>query len=107
LFKGTPRAVPDNGGGGFHLSGGARPPSHSSSSSSSDDDEFSGVARGREPLVLAQLVLLVLLLLALLPLDPPLRPSRGLLLLPSLCDVTAQARGVGGSGREASTITLC
>jgi hypothetical protein len=46
--------------------------------------------------VLAQLVLLVLLLLALLPLDPPLRPSRGLLLLPSLRDVGDRS----GSGRR-------
>jgi hypothetical protein len=106
-----------DGGGGFHLSGGA-PPSLSSSSSSSsyssssssddnNDDEFSGVVRGESPccsrswyssLCFSRCSRCRILLSFL---HGPLLPRR------YTARVTARARGVCGSDREASTVTLC
>jgi hypothetical protein len=95
-----------DGGGGFHLSGGARPPSLSSSSSS--DDKFSGVTGAESPCCLRSRYSSLCCS----------RCSRRQILLSFLraarsCScrytarATAQARGVGGSDREASTVTLC
>jgi hypothetical protein len=84
------------GGVGSHLSGGACPPSLSSSSSSSDD-EYSGVAGGREPLLLAQPELFVPLFPAFSPPDRPFILARRPLLFPSLR--RSRARSISGCGR--------
>jgi hypothetical protein len=95
-----------DGGGGFHLSRGA-PPSLSSSSSSSDD-EFSGVVWGESPWCSHSRY----------SSSCCYRRSRRRILFSFLraarsCSrrcmarMTARARGVGGSDREASMVTLC
>jgi hypothetical protein len=104
-----------DGGGGFHLSGGARPPSLSSSSSSSsssddddDNDEFSRVAGGESPCCSRS---------RYSSSRCSQRSCRRILLsfwcvarsCSRRCAVraAARARGVGGSERAVSTVTLC
>jgi hypothetical protein len=101
----TPAAIGD-GGGGTHLSGGARPPSLSSSSS--DDDEFSGVPGGESPYCSRSQYSSLRCS----------RRSRRRIFLSFLCAAhscsrhcaartAARARGMGGSDRAASNVTLC
>jgi hypothetical protein len=95
-----------DGGGGFNLSG-ARPLSLSSEDDD-DDDEFSGVVEGESPCCSRSRYSSLCCS----------RRSRRWILLSFLraahsCSrrcaarATAQARGVGGSDREASMVTLC
>jgi hypothetical protein len=99
-------AARGDGGERFHLSGAACPPSLSSSSSSSD--EFSGVAGGESPCCSRSRY------------SSLSRSQRSRRRIPfsflraarscSRCyaaRVAALARGIGGSKRTASTVTLC
>jgi hypothetical protein len=99
-------AALDDGGGGTHLSGGARPPSLSFSSSSSD--EFSRVARGESPCCSRSRYSSLCCS----------RLSRHRIFLSFSCaarscsrhcavPAAARARGVGGSSRADSNVTLC
>jgi hypothetical protein len=65
-----------DGGGGFHLSGGSSPPIALFLLLLSRRRGILWGRRGREPLLLAQPVLLALMLPALPPPDPPLLPTR-------------------------------
>jgi hypothetical protein len=103
----TASAALGDGVGGFHLSEGAHPPSPSSSSSD-DVDEFFGVAGGGSPFCSCSRY-------SLLSCSRRFRCRIVLFILRAArscscrCSprAAARARGVGGSDRATSTVTLC